>query len=142
MATDLDPNEEDAGVLWAEIHRLRAAVQGPDGYETWQQAAVAERVRRVKAEAALAAAPAPKPEPAYLSDAWVYRYAQEAAFVFKGPSYTPKTAAEAKNFLPHVWVQQAIQSAWIDGLNGKPRARCPQLGDAPEIPSTSQGTPT
>lgn len=53
MATDLDPNEEDAGVLWAEIHRLRAAVQGPDGYETWQQAAVAERVRRVRAEKSL-----------------------------------------------------------------------------------------
>lgn len=44
-------SEEDPARLWAEIHRLRAAVQGPDGYATWQQAAVAERVRRVKAEA-------------------------------------------------------------------------------------------
>lgn len=51
MATELGPNEEDPGVLWAEIHRLRAAVQGPDGFDTWQQAATAERVRRVKAEA-------------------------------------------------------------------------------------------
>ena len=59
MATDLSPNEEDAGVLWAEIHRLRAAVQGPDGFETWRQAAVAERVRRVAAEKALAAVQAP-----------------------------------------------------------------------------------
>jgi hypothetical protein len=58
MATDLDPNEEDAGVLWAEIHRLRAAVQGPEGYDSWQDAATAERVRRVRAEAALAADPA------------------------------------------------------------------------------------
>jgi len=47
-------SEEDAGLLWAEIHRLRAAVQGPDGYATWQDAAVAERVRRVKAEKDLA----------------------------------------------------------------------------------------
>lgn len=41
--------------LWAEIHRLRAAVKGPDGYASWQEAATAERVRRVKAERALAA---------------------------------------------------------------------------------------
>jgi len=61
MATDLDPNEEDPGVLWAEIHRLRAAVQGPDGYATWQEAATAERVRRVAAEKALAATQAPAP---------------------------------------------------------------------------------
>ena len=46
-------SEEDPARLWAEIHRLRAAVQGPQGYETWQDAATAERVRRVRAEAAL-----------------------------------------------------------------------------------------
>ena len=45
-------SEEDPARLWAEIHRLRAAVQGPDGYATWQDAATAERVRRVKAEKA------------------------------------------------------------------------------------------
>jgi hypothetical protein len=50
MVTELDPNEEDAALLWAEIFRLRAAVQGPDGYATWQEAATAERVRRVRAE--------------------------------------------------------------------------------------------
>jgi hypothetical protein len=55
----LDPNESDAVRLWAEIHALRAAVKGPDGFATWQDAAVAERVRRVKAEQALAARPAP-----------------------------------------------------------------------------------
>lgn len=49
--SDIDPNESDPGVLWAEIIRLRAAVQGPDGYATWQDAATAERVRRVNAEA-------------------------------------------------------------------------------------------
>lgn len=63
------PDEDDAVTLWAEIHRLRAAVQGPDGYATWQEAATAERVRRVAAEKALAAAQAPAP--AHLkADAW------------------------------------------------------------------------
>ena len=38
--------------LWAEIYRLRAAVKGPEGYDSWQDAATAERIRRVKAEAA------------------------------------------------------------------------------------------
>lgn len=44
--------KDDPAELWAEIHRLRSAVQGPDGYATWQEAATAERVRRVKAERA------------------------------------------------------------------------------------------
>ena len=47
-------SEDDPARLWAEIHRLRAAVQGPDGYATWQEAATAERVRRVRAERAIA----------------------------------------------------------------------------------------
>lgn len=46
----LDDDEADPVRLWAEIHHLRAALQGPDGYATWQDAAVAERVRRVRAE--------------------------------------------------------------------------------------------
>lgn len=50
----LDSEKDQPEILWAEIHRLRAAVQGPDGYATWQDAAVAERVRRVKAENNLA----------------------------------------------------------------------------------------
>lgn len=49
----LHPDEDNAVTLWAEIHRLRAALKGPDGYETWQEAATAERIRRVKAEKAL-----------------------------------------------------------------------------------------
>lgn len=55
MNTQLDPNEDDAGVLWAEIHRLRDRVAGPPGFSSWQEAATAERVRRVKAERELAA---------------------------------------------------------------------------------------
>ena len=50
----LDDDEADPVRLWAEIHRLRAAVQGPDGFATWQEAATAERVRRVRAERAIA----------------------------------------------------------------------------------------
>ena len=42
-------SEENPARLWAEIHRLRAAVKGPQGYETWQDAAITERVRRVRA---------------------------------------------------------------------------------------------
>ena len=53
----LNENEADPYVLWAEIARLRAAVAGPKGFATWQDAATDERVRRVRAEQALAAAP-------------------------------------------------------------------------------------
>ncbi|MDO9252554.1 MAG: hypothetical protein Q7U48_13525 [Hydrogenophaga sp.] len=55
-------SEEDPARLWAEIHTLRAAVAGPQGYATWQDAAVAERVRRVKAERELKAATPQRPE--------------------------------------------------------------------------------
>lgn len=53
QAGPIDPNE-DPSMLWAEIWRLRAALQGPDGYVTWKDAAVAERLRRVAAERKLA----------------------------------------------------------------------------------------
>jgi len=43
-------SEDDPARLWAEIHRLRAEVAGPQGYATWKDAAVSERVRCVKAE--------------------------------------------------------------------------------------------
>lgn len=56
LNTELDPEESNPIVLWAEIHRLRAAVKCPDGYETWQQAATAERHLRAKAERAASAA--------------------------------------------------------------------------------------
>ncbi len=37
-------------LLWKEIYRLRAAVQGPEGFATWQDAATSERVRANRAE--------------------------------------------------------------------------------------------
>ena len=48
-------NEPSA--LWAEIHRLRAELAGPDGFVTWKDAAIAERRRRVEFERS-ASAPA------------------------------------------------------------------------------------
>jgi hypothetical protein len=48
--TPLSPTEEDPARLWAEIHALRAELQGPEGFATWKDAAVAERMRRVRAE--------------------------------------------------------------------------------------------
>jgi len=51
--------------LWAEIYRLRAAVKGPEGYDSWQDAATAERIRRVKAEVAQ-----PKREPLTRAEIW------------------------------------------------------------------------
>lgn len=47
---DLTTEEQDE----AGRAMLRAAVQGPAGYSTWQEAATAERVRRVEAEKARA----------------------------------------------------------------------------------------
>ena len=46
----LDPNESDPLVLWAAIHNLRHALKGPEGFATWQEAAVHERLKRVEAE--------------------------------------------------------------------------------------------
>ena len=40
---------------WAELHTLRIDIQGPDGFTTWKEAAVDERVLRVKAEREIAA---------------------------------------------------------------------------------------
>lgn len=76
----LADTEEDPGRLWAEIHTLRAAVAGPDGYATWQDAAVAERVRRVKAEGQLKDA---------LKDAGRYRWLTENKHVPWGAMKLP-----------------------------------------------------
>lgn len=46
----LDDNEECPARLWAEIHRLRAQIEGPAGHESWQAAAVAEGLGRKQAQ--------------------------------------------------------------------------------------------
>ncbi len=40
----------ESGKLWEEIHTLRADIKGPDGFSTWKEAAVAEKVKQVKLE--------------------------------------------------------------------------------------------
>lgn len=49
MSKLLPCDYNDPVALWAEIHRLRAELKGPDGFETWKDAAVSERLARVKA---------------------------------------------------------------------------------------------
>ena len=44
LHVDAPPEE-----LWSEIFRLRAAVKGPDGFASWYDAAIHERVLRTKA---------------------------------------------------------------------------------------------
>ena len=48
------PEDSPPHLLWAEIFRLRHALKGPDGFETWQDAAVDERRRRVALDKELA----------------------------------------------------------------------------------------
>jgi hypothetical protein len=38
---------------WAELHRLRVEIKGPDGFASWKDAAVAERLRANKVQATL-----------------------------------------------------------------------------------------
>lgn len=53
----LQPSSEGAVAMdveaWAELHRLRVEFKGPDGFDTWRDAATSERVRRVQAEATI-----------------------------------------------------------------------------------------
>jgi hypothetical protein len=51
MMAPLDDNENNPVRLWAEIHKLRAESRGPDGFATWMDAAIHERLRANKAEA-------------------------------------------------------------------------------------------
>lgn len=50
LMSPLSPDEENPVRLWAEIHKLRAEIQGPQGYRTWKDAAIAERHRRIQGE--------------------------------------------------------------------------------------------
>ncbi len=47
-----DPDFDDCTVAAAFIRRIVAEHKGPEGFATWREAAIAERVRRVKAEQA------------------------------------------------------------------------------------------
>lgn len=53
MLKPLDPNEDNAVRLWAEIWMLRSEAKGPGEHETWRDAAVDEKTKRIKAESEL-----------------------------------------------------------------------------------------
>ena len=42
----LDDNEENPTRLWAEIWKLRNEAKGPDGFDTWRDAAIDEKMKR------------------------------------------------------------------------------------------------
>ena len=46
----IDENEVDPIILWAEIARLRVEIKGPDGFATWKDAAIHERLLRKEAD--------------------------------------------------------------------------------------------
>lgn len=50
LTTDDELNKASPEELVAEIFRLRSELKGPDGFATWQEAAVAERQARVAVE--------------------------------------------------------------------------------------------
>lgn len=67
----------DAAAL---IYRFVAEHRGPDGFATWKEAAVAERVRRVKAEARAAhQPPAVQPRQSEMTEDEYYNYQPPAA---------------------------------------------------------------
>ena len=49
----LQKREAEVAALKVEIGDLKTQLKGPDEFATWNDAAVAERVRRVKAEATI-----------------------------------------------------------------------------------------
>lgn len=122
-----EPNEENPYVLWREIHRLRTEVQGPSGFATWQDAAVAERVRRVKAEQELRAAqpaPAQEPQPVSNTDELPQRLSDErAAFEAWHNEYRTQELVRRDDtyYNTHVrcrwegWQARAIESALQPG---------------------------
>ena len=50
MTTEATGNSSVEAELLAEISRLRAALKGPEGFATWEEAFHAERLARVRAE--------------------------------------------------------------------------------------------
>jgi hypothetical protein len=46
----LDPNESNPIRLWGEIWKLRSEAKGPDGFDTWSDAAIHEKRKRIDAE--------------------------------------------------------------------------------------------
>ena len=107
--------------LRAEIQRLRAAMKGPEGFETWQEAFAAEHLARVKAEQSLFA------KQVSGMDGWVLLdLAIQCARNAKDPhDYLPCDAQTQREFQPHTWVLDAMRAAirW-DRLMNRDVAAC------------------
>lgn len=88
--------------LWAEIYRLREAVKGPDGFDTWQHAAVDERIKRIKAEKQLSKLSQP------LTFAEAEKNAFDTAKNF-APSYF-----SGEDFKPDTWVVCAVMAGSVE----------------------------
>ncbi|MBU9200065.1 hypothetical protein KTD31_01440 [Burkholderia multivorans] len=82
--------------------------------------------------------------PVYLTEPQLLKYGQHAAWAVGAPmglAYCPKTADEARNFEPHRWVLEAIQSAFLDGQwfeRGEASVRMNQYGVAPRRAQSAQ----
>lgn len=80
-------------LLWAEIFKLRSALKGPEGFETWYDAAVHERVRRVKAE---------KNAMRYRAVRW-YKDARTSEFSTECDQYVDRYLEHLKTVVPEVY---------------------------------------
>jgi DNA-binding LytR/AlgR family response regulator len=58
MSDTLPETCEDAALLWEHIHFLRSRMAGPEGYDSWKDAALDERLKRAALESRLEAAEA------------------------------------------------------------------------------------
>jgi hypothetical protein len=73
----------------------------------------------------------------YLTEEQLLKYGRHAALAVGAPMgtpYCPQDAEAARNFEPHRWVLEAIQSAFLDGqrfASGEPNARMKQYGIVP-----------
>lgn len=103
---------------YAELIRLRAAVKGPEGFATWQDAAVDERMQRIKAQRALAAQPAATQEPVE----WEVR---NTATGYRRVFETEGAARKEAN--------QQNQEKYSDAVVAPVSAPTPESADAPSL---------
>lgn len=105
-----DPDFQDCAEAAALIQR---EIKGPNGFATWKEAAIAERLRRVQAERTKLE----NFEQVLIEWDAAHRIAYQAAAAFR-PSYF-----KGSGFTAHNWVVEAIRSAHLDGqrfANGLP----------------------
>jgi hypothetical protein len=118
MTTEATGNPSVETELLAEIARLRAALKGPEGFATWEEAFHAERLARVRAEQELFSTQVSG------QDGWVLLdLATQCAE--KAPSHN---ALDETEFAygkyrprPAPWVLQAMRAAirWDRKMNGE-----------------------